>query len=188
MPEKLVVVFTPNSQSYTGIEELIKRATGYRRKSDDLRPLLVYPLPSRIEFSRDDLRAYWRYGNPLRGISGYQPMFENVFREVYGLVQCDLNKYFEEVQIQQSPNYAYGEEIAVLGEKTRDSFSLSKSYELFTEWLVNSIAPWQPMKESLSPSNPEIDINMEQLFMNNAPQTADEMLKRFFHTEGEKKI
>ena len=80
-------------------------------------------------------------------------MYENLFREVYGLSQCDLSKYFEEVQIQQSPNYAYGEEIAVLGEKTRDSFSLSKSYELFTKWLVNPMVPWQPTKKPLPPPN-----------------------------------
>jgi hypothetical protein len=84
----------------------------------------------------------------------------------------------------KSPNYAYGEEIAILNEKIRDSFSLYRSYELFTGWLVNSIAPWQP----LPPPNPEIDVNIYELFMNNAPQTADKMLKRFFHTEGEKKI
>jgi eukaryotic-like serine/threonine-protein kinase len=175
MPQKLVIVFTPNRQSYTGIEELIKRATSYRRKSDDLRLLLVYPLPSRIEFSRDDLRADWRYGNKAQGIKGYQQIFEDVFKEVYRLGECHLSKYFEEVQIQQSPNYAYGEEIAVLSEKIRDSFSLYRSYELFTGWLVNSIVPWQP----LPPPNPEININIERLFMNNAPHTADEMLKRF---------
>jgi hypothetical protein len=51
LPEKLVVVFTPNRQSLTGIRELVREATAYRRSSDDLRPLLVYPLPSRIEAS-----------------------------------------------------------------------------------------------------------------------------------------
>jgi MinD-like ATPase involved in chromosome partitioning or flagellar assembly len=143
MPQKLVVVFTPNRQSYTGIKQLIKRATKYRRRSNDLRPLLVYPLPSRIEFSRDDLRAYWRFGNVEQGIIGYQPMFEEIFKEVYGLQECNLKGYFDEVQIQQSANYAYGEGIAIIDEKTKDSFSISRSYEIFTSWLVNSIAPWQ---------------------------------------------
>jgi MinD-like ATPase involved in chromosome partitioning or flagellar assembly len=154
MPQKLVVVFTPNRQSYTGIEELIRRATTYRRRSDDLRPLLIYPLPSRIEFSRDDLRASWRFGNAEQGITGYQPMFEVILKKVYGLDKCNLSEYFEEVQIQQSPNYAYGEEIAVKVEKTKDSFSLSRSYEVFTDWLVKSVAPWQRVysKPPTSPS------------------------------------
>ena len=53
LPERLVVVFTPNRQSLTGVHELVTRAIDYRRQSDDLRPLLVYPLPSRIEASRE---------------------------------------------------------------------------------------------------------------------------------------
>ena len=150
LPQKLVLVFTPNRQSYTGIKNLIIKATTYRRQSDDIRPLLVYPLPSRIEFSRDDLRAYWRDGNDEMGITGYQVMFQDIFKEVYGLEECNLKEYFEQVQIQQSPNYAYGEEIAVLSEKTKDSFSLSKSYEIFTHWLVDSIAPWQSEKSDES--------------------------------------
>lgn len=147
MPQKLVVVFTPNRQNYTGIKEQVKRATKYRRQSDDLRPLLVFPLPSRIEFSRDDLRANWRFGKTEQGIPGYQPMFEELFKEVYDLSECNLNDYFKEVQIQQSPNYAYGEEIAVKVEQTMDRFSITKSYETFTKWLVNSTAPWQRKKE-----------------------------------------
>src|SRR5208337_2594428 len=45
LPQKLVVVFTPNRQSLTGVEELVREAIAYRRRSDDIRPLLVYPLP-----------------------------------------------------------------------------------------------------------------------------------------------
>jgi len=41
LPERLVVVFTPNRQSLTGVRELVQQATNYRRSSDDLRPLLV---------------------------------------------------------------------------------------------------------------------------------------------------
>lgn len=160
MPQKLVVVFTPNRQSYTGIEELVKQATDYRRQSDDLRPLMVYPLPSRIEFSRDDLRADWRFGKPEQNIIGYQPLFEELLKEVYELPNCKLNDYFEDVQIQQSPNYAYGEEIAVLVEKTVDRFSLTRSYNAFTDWLVNSTAPWQKTMEKINTLN----ISAQELF------------------------
>ena len=143
MPQKLVVVFTPNRQSYPGIKELILRATKYRKKSTDLRLLVVYPLPSRIEFALDDLRKYWRIGNDEKGILGYKPMFEELFKDVYELDDCDLYGYFEQVQIQQSPNYAYGEDIAVMEEKTTDRFSLTDSYKIFVEWLIGSEAPWQ---------------------------------------------
>lgn len=99
MPQKLVVVFTPNSQSFDGTVELTKTATKYRRRSPDLRLLLVYPLASRIEASLGDLRAYWRFGNKSQGFVGYEQMFEDLFKDVYGLTDCNLKEYFEEVQI-----------------------------------------------------------------------------------------
>ncbi|MBI3302337.1 MAG: AAA family ATPase, partial [Deltaproteobacteria bacterium] len=142
MPEKLVVVFTPNRQRLTGLEDLIRRATNYRRQSDDLRPLVVFPLPSRIEATRLLLHKDWRYGSPEKEIIGYQPRFEKLFKVVYDLPECDLTAYFDEVQIQHIPDYAYGEEIAVLIERGGDRLSLTRSYESFTARLVNLTAPW----------------------------------------------
>lgn len=140
MPEKLVVVFTPNRQSLTGVRELVERATSYRRNSDDLRPLLIYPLPSRIEASLQDLRTLWRLGSRDRNVVGYQPMFEELFVKNYGLRECDLSAYFDEVQIQQTPDYAYGEEIAVRGGS--DRFSLANSYRVFVDRLGSGTPPW----------------------------------------------
>ena len=147
LPEKLIVVFTPNRQSLTGIRTLVERATQYRRESDDLRPLTVFPLPSRIEATREDLRVQWRMGDPGRGIIGYQPMFEEILRQTYGLSECKLGPYFDNVQIQQSPDYAYGENIAVRTEQGTDRFSLSSSYRVFTDWLVNAPGPWRRQLE-----------------------------------------
>jgi len=143
LPEKLVVVFTPNRQSLTGIRALVERATSYRRQSDDLRPLVVFPLPSRIEAARDDLRTQWRMGNRERGITGYQPMFEDLLAKTYGLPDCKLDAYFEQVQIQQTPDYAYGEVIAVRAEQASDRLSISSSFRVFTDWLVNAPGPWR---------------------------------------------
>jgi hypothetical protein len=140
VPEKLVVVFTPNRQSLTGVRELIEKATAYRKNSDDLRPLIVFPLPSRIEASLEDQRAKWRLGDRDQGIVGYQPMFEDLFKKAYGLATCDLSSYFNDVQIQQTPDYAYGEEIAV--RRTNDRFSLGNSYRVFTKRLVSGTPPW----------------------------------------------
>jgi eukaryotic-like serine/threonine-protein kinase len=147
LPDKLVVVFTPNRQSLTGIRSLVERATQYRRQSDDLRPLTVFPLPSRIEATREDLRGKWRFGDSGNGIIGYQPMFEGILAQTYGLPECKLGLYFDSVQIQQSPDYAYGENIAVRMEKGTDRFSLSSSYRVFTDWLVNAPGPWRRQLE-----------------------------------------
>jgi eukaryotic-like serine/threonine-protein kinase len=147
LPDKLVVVFTPNRQSLTGIKDLVQAATDYRRRSGDVRPLLVFPLPSRVESSRASLRERWRFAADEQDVIGYQPMFENLLKGVYQLEQCDLQKYFDEVQIQHEADYAYGEEIAVLTEsRTSDRFSMTRSFETFAHWVQGQAAPWDEVK------------------------------------------
>ena len=154
LPEKLVVVFTPNRQSLSGIEQLVRHATEYRRKSDDRRPLLVYPLPSRIELDLDQLRTLWRRGNK-EGIKGYQPLFEDVFASAYGISDCRLEEYFEAVLIKQSKDYAYGEEVAARREQSvsADRHSLLGNYQAFLEWLSNSFAPWEGLQQARATGN-----------------------------------
>src|SRR5579884_1587371 len=143
LPEKLVVVFTPNRQSLTGIVDLVQNATKYRRRSDDLRTLLIFPLPSRIEASEPILKDYWRFGNSDKQIEGYQPAFETILKDAYDLPACDLGHYFDEIQIQHIPRYAYGEEIAVKVERGSDRLSLQRSYEAVTRWLCSTKGPWE---------------------------------------------
>jgi beta-lactam-binding protein with PASTA domain len=150
LPEQLVVVFTPNRQSLTGVRELVERATSYRRSSEDLRPLLVFPLPSRIEASLQDLRTRWRLGDPERGIIGYQPMFQDLLAKCYGLSACDLTSYFDDVQIQQTPDYAYGEEIAV--RRSGDRFSMANSYAVFVRRLTSGEPPWSVSVDAAAPA------------------------------------
>src|SRR5262249_25401557 len=142
MPEVLVAVFTPNRQSLFGVIDLVREAARYRAKSDDLRPLMIYPLPSRIDASEPALRQSWRFGDRNDGVPGFQGMFEETFKEIYELPECDLGSYFDDVQIQHLPSYAYGEEIALLVEKTHDRFSLTQSYLRFTTRLTKGDAPW----------------------------------------------
>lgn len=151
MPEKLVVDFTPNRQSLTGLSTLIRRALEYRRQSDDLRPLVVFPLASRVEAAEPTLRTQWRFGDPAHEIDGYQPTFERLLGEAYDLPECSLSEYFQEVAIQHEPRYSYGEEIAVLIEREQtlpqevtERLSLGRSYETFVERLTNLVGPWEP--------------------------------------------
>jgi cellulose biosynthesis protein BcsQ len=142
LPDKLVVVFTPNRQSLSGVRELVARALKYRRESEDGRALMVYPLPSRIEASLEEQRRDWRVGNADAGIIGFQPVFQELFRECYGLAQCDLTAYFDAVQIQQTPDCAYGEVISVRQDEG-DRFSLARSYREFVKRLTAPTAPWE---------------------------------------------
>ena len=128
MPERLVTVFTPNYQSLHGVLGVIRQATEYRRASEDYRPLTVFPLPSRVDGERDDLRKQWR--------AEYQLRFEVLFHEIYVRKECDLSRYFDSVQLPHKSDFAFGERIAVLEESRGDSLSLSHAFHVFTECLI----------------------------------------------------
>jgi len=159
MPDKLVVVFTPNRQSLRGVIDLTREALNYRKQSNDLRPIVVFPLPSRIEASEPDLRKKWRYGYLERDIQGYQIEFENIFKDIYEIDDCNLEDYFNDTQIQHVPYYSYGEEIAVLDEPSKDRFSLTKSYENFTKIITSLNAPWNYKIRNLFFNVPELPPN-----------------------------
>lgn len=140
IPETLVVVFTPNRQSLSGVIDLATRATNYRRGSNDFRPLSVFPLPSRIENAELELKRDWR--------RRYQQEFEGALKGIYQLEKCDLTNYFDEVQLPQVAYYAYGEKIALLEERS-DSLSLGRAYEVFFKKLIGLNFAWDaPVKEA----------------------------------------
>ncbi len=143
MPDKLVVVFTPNKQSIAGVLSIAKMSVEYRKASHDLRPLITYPLVSRIEPTEPQLRETWRFGDEYNNIIGYQIQFESLFENIYGLPGCSLTEYFDDIQIQHMPRYSYGEEIAVLAERSEDRLSIAKSYESFTNRLISDKKPWK---------------------------------------------
>ncbi len=149
LPEKLVVVFTPNRQSLSGIESLVQQSTSYRKGSKDIRPLMVYPLPCRIDGQLETLRHLWRYGDSTQDIEGYQPQFERILKNAYGLKTCDLTVYFDEVQVQHSPEHSYGESIAAASPITTDRLSIVRSYEALVKWLSVSAAPWELPEDAL---------------------------------------
>ena len=66
MPDKLVAVFGPNQQNLK-IIEVVEAALEFRRMSDDLDPLLVFPLASR--FDQSDLYA------PGQSLNTYRTSF-----------------------------------------------------------------------------------------------------------------
>jgi cellulose biosynthesis protein BcsQ len=138
IPDTLVVAFTPNRQSLTGIIELIQEAARFRKRSDDLRPLAIFPLPSRIEVSEPARGRLWRHDTAI----GYQPRFEEVFRDTYGLSECRLEEYFSDVAVPHLAPYAYGEEVAALIEPSSPSIAL-KAYEALATRLRTSRNPWE---------------------------------------------
>lgn len=149
LPRKLVLVFTPNRQSLDGVQAVVQRATTYRRShEDEQRPLMVYPLPSRMEMDDSAQRAQWRRGDAAQQIAGYQSGFEQVLRDSYGVQQVSLESYFDEVQLQQTRALAYGEQVAVRQDQgDGDRFSLTRTFESLLAWLAPGYFPWQSLGE-----------------------------------------
>jgi tetratricopeptide (TPR) repeat protein/cellulose biosynthesis protein BcsQ len=148
LPRKLVLVFTPNRQSLDGVQALVQRATTYRRShEDEQRPLMVYPLPSRMEMDDSAQRAQWRRDDASQHIVGYQSGFEQVLRDSYGMQQLSLESYFDEVQLQQTRALAHGEQVAVRQERGGDRFSLTRTFESLLAWLAPGYFPWQSLRE-----------------------------------------
>jgi MinD-like ATPase involved in chromosome partitioning or flagellar assembly len=135
MPEKLVLVFTPNRQGLEGIVKVAEKATNYRMNSGDLRPLMIYPLPSRVDERAAKSRQEWR--------DVYDKQFTELFQEIYGLPSTiSLSNYFNKVQIPHSAEYAFGEKIAVLEENSTVN-SLSENYRIFTQQLMDIDKIWE---------------------------------------------
>jgi MinD-like ATPase involved in chromosome partitioning or flagellar assembly len=158
LPDKLVVPFTPNAQSLSGLQDVVRRAVTYRRNSEDWRPLSVFPLPSRVDISRPVLAEQWRNspnGNKATDASafdrdplGYEPVFVRLFEELYGPESSSLSKYFDEVVLQHVPDYAFGEPIAVELETTDSRIFLRRSYENFVDRLIELSRPWESLEET----------------------------------------
>jgi cellulose biosynthesis protein BcsQ len=159
LPDKLVVPFTANVQSLSGVEEVVRRAVNYRKQSEDWRPLSVFPLPSRIDISRPALAEQWRNGmrnsdtagDPFAagvGAIGYQALFERLFAQLFGSESGKLGSYFDEVVLQHVPDYAYGEPIAVELEATDSRIFLRRSYEAFVDRLTELAGPWESLEEA----------------------------------------
>jgi MinD-like ATPase involved in chromosome partitioning or flagellar assembly len=143
MPDKLCLVFTPNRQSLDGVKNSAHAALKYRLHSSDMRPLMIYPIPSRVEIGEKDLRDEWRKGSQEKKLKGFQVTFEELFNEYYGTVHCNLTRYFDEVQIHHEPRYSYGEEIAVLNETYSDRLSLSKVYTAIQKRITSDAPFWE---------------------------------------------
>jgi WD40 repeat protein len=148
MPEKVVLVFVPNRQSIDGILDVVRRIRRFRVGSSDLRPLVSFPLASRIDGANERLRRAWRFGGSVGDgeLVGYQGIFEDLFRELYELDECDLSDYFDSTQIHHDSDYAYGEKIAVQ-RGTTEKLSLGHSFANFARRLTTLSGPWESLPE-----------------------------------------
>jgi len=140
LPEKLVVVFSLNRQNLEGSLDITRRSVDFRKKSDDIRPLVIYPLASRVDAEgeiRD--REVW--------LRRFEDRFEECFQEAYAEPDCRLGEYFQSTFIRHSSYYSYGEKLALLVEDISRAGGLRRAYEDFAIRLTASEYPWQPRSE-----------------------------------------
>lgn len=138
LPTRLVLVFAPNRQNLDGLQDLVARATGYRScHEDEQRPLLVYPLASRIDVSDPARCDSWR-----RGEGGYQPLFEHMLAQAYGLPWLSLEGYFDTVQLPHCASLAHGEPLPAQ--------ALQQGYDAFLQWFRDGLCPWQRLPAAAS--------------------------------------
>jgi hypothetical protein len=150
LPEKLVLVFAPNRQNLDGVVDIARRSGRFRSASLDPRPLLIFPLASRIDGTNEYLRSAWRNGGTIGkvDIPGYQKIFEDLFVELYELEDCDLQDYFDATQVKHDSDYAYGERIAAR-RGTSERLSLGYTFADFTRRLVTLSVPWESLPEEI---------------------------------------
>ncbi|XXY93484.1 tetratricopeptide repeat protein [Sorangium sp. So ce296] len=132
LPDKLVLVFSPNEQSLQGVLEAGWQSVQERKASADARSLPIFPLLSRVENSEESLKRHW--------VARARGAFERMFREAYGLEICDLETYFNLVRIPHQSYYAYGERIAAEEQAGIETGSLAQAFRQFAECLEHESA------------------------------------------------
>ena len=129
---------------------------------------MVYPLPSRIDGQYDVLRKLWRSGDKTANIEGYEQQFSRILKESYALSDCNLTNYFEEIQIQHSPEYSYGEPVVALDQERSDRFSLLRSYQSLMDWLCSFAAPWEDRQKARDRKQLELLLTQVQVGKNDS--------------------
>jgi hypothetical protein len=123
LPDKLVLAFSANQQSLHGAVEIARQAARQKRAFTPERPLLLFPLPGRLENAEKELQRTW--------LEQARHRFEQVFQEAYERADINLTAYFNLVRIQHSSFYAYGETIAAEQEPYGATGSMAAAFHLF---------------------------------------------------------
>lgn len=135
LPDKLVLAFTPNQQSLHGAVELGRQAVRLKRELDPSRPLMLFPLLTRVDEGEEALR---------RWIGLTAQRFTELFESLYGSCTIDFAAYFNAVRLPHRGYYAYGEKIAAEEESAASLGSLAEGYSRFLDCLEGeSLDGWE---------------------------------------------
>ena len=138
MPDVLVLLFTPNEQSFNGIKKVAEKAiAGQKQIIYDRFRLRVLPIPSRIENAETQLLDEWM-GKIYRESAG---MLEWLPRKESNIEEFSItpDQVIGLLKIPYKTFYAYGERLSVIERGTLDPHDLGYVYENIAAVLANDL-------------------------------------------------
>ena len=135
MPDKIVFMVSPSGLNLDGGIRELQAAGEYRRNSDDLRPLQIFPVLSRGELQGEEPHQRWTEMCRAR--------LEECFKEIYGFSGCSLGSYLQQTEIPEVVDSPNSNEIVVLSESAPTHSTLAAGYARFVERLAGGKLPWE---------------------------------------------
>ena len=136
MPDVLVLLFTPNEQSFNGIRTVAQKAIqGQKQIIFDRFKLRTLPVPSRIEYQETALLDEWM----KRIYDNSGDMLEWLPKQGDKLAESIVRpgQLINQIKIPYRTFYAYGERLAVMERGTHDPQDVGYSYETIAAILAN---------------------------------------------------
>lgn len=138
MPDILVLLFTPNEQSFNGIKSVAKKAIeGQKQVIFDRFRLRTLPIPSRIENAETLLLDEW-----MKKISaGSDEMFEWLPKKEENTSEFLIapSLVINHIKIPYKTLYAFGERLAVIERGVIDPIDLGYVYETIAAIIANDL-------------------------------------------------
>ena len=101
LPDKLVVVFPPGRRACSDWRAYVSKAIEYRRQSDDLGKLVVFPAPeSRIDVAEEEFKRLWRTATHRWTSRATSRSSSESCGRCMGWKAVHLDLYFDDVQLQ----------------------------------------------------------------------------------------
>jgi len=136
MPDVLVLLFTPNEQSFRGsIDVGNKAAAAHARLIYDRLKLKLFPIPTRIENNESARREEWldRFATDL------VPLFNWLPRKMPDTTQFSITpkEVINQTKVPYLAEYAYGEQLPAMEKGTDDPQDIGWIYETIAAIICN---------------------------------------------------
>jgi MinD-like ATPase involved in chromosome partitioning or flagellar assembly len=147
MPDMLVLLFTPNEQSFNGIKNVAQRAIeGQKQIIYDRYKLRTLPLPSRIENQETVLLDEWmnKIYTESDAMLDWLPKGGQELKHLL-ITPAEL---LGQIKIPYKTYYAYGERLAVTERGTTDYLDIGYAYETIAAIIANDLQDVDMLKNA----------------------------------------